>query len=67
MILDGFDPWGECLDKIEDRGWCRHHRHLGGGVLMSELERDPADWFWMPSKHDMLGLRDLPVDKPAAS
>ena len=61
------DPWGTCLDLIEDRGYCRHHRHLGGGILIEELERDPQDWFWMPSKHDMIGLRDLPVDKPAAS
>jgi len=61
------DPWGDCLDRIAAAGYCRHHRHLGGGVLMSELRRDPADWFWMPSKRDMIGLRDLPSGKPAAS
>ena len=61
------DPWGECLDKIADRGWCKHHRHMGRGILLSELETDPPDRGWMPSKRQMIGLSALPSDKPDAS
>ena len=61
------DPWDDCLDKIADRGYCRHVRTLGHGILMSELETDPPVWDWMPSKRDMVGLNSIPSGESAAS
>ncbi len=61
------DPWGECLNKIADRGWCKHHRRMGRGLLLSELEMDPPDRGWVPSKFEMIGLNSIPSGKPAAS